>query len=606
MSEQTVLSSALETGGEGTVLSSTFETGGEGTVLSTFETGSEGTVLSTFETGGEGTMLSSILEADEQWDPEYLLEYGDKVDEYTITGAISGAGAKKSGEAQVYKAEKDGKEYVIKVYRQDISLKEDVAELLVGKQIPYLAYMVKIGSVPIRKLDGKLKQYEISPLYRNFPKPVPYKELCRMIEQVNEGLHSLHEMRIYHKDIKPANILIDDENNYRIIDFGISSVASEGQTHLITKTGISEEYAAPESRSSRKFGPLQDYYSLGISLYHLFTGELPYAEMKEEYERYDLLNTVGINIRESLGMPPELVKLIHGLTFYSNNADINKKRWGYEQVKQWLTNPEGMEDLDMKAYADTASGKRSAGNPNATITLHKSFGFNNKQIYDSYTLADELGSHWDKGKKQVGRGYVEELFKDNGSEFNEYRSAAEDTRLVLDNPVSRMAERQAFWKLLYTIEPKLKKFYWYVDREDGRSDYTCEELGYYLFLEPLQNKVSTCEIPPVIQELIDSKLIPVYLKDQLQDEARFNKAEKLIQEFKAGDKEIAAWRLGYLLAGKALFTYHGQQFETREQLYQHVIEWTNSLSTDEALEVAKAFPDTKEFRAWIQNQEDEA
>ncbi|MCM1261546.1 MAG: protein kinase [Butyrivibrio sp.] len=605
MDNFTILSSQNELNGESTVLSSQYESNGEGTVLSSqYESNGEGTVLSSqYEPGGESTVLSS-MQQEKQWNANYMLRRGDKVSEYTIVDAIS----YKSGEAQVYVGEKDGKQYAVKIYIKDVSLKKEVAELLVRRERDYLSYMVETGKTLIQTRTGEIeKSYEISPLYRNFDRPITsYRELKKLIAQVNEGLHTLHELNIYHKDIKPANILMDEDNNYRIIDFGISSVADEGQTHMITDTGRSNAYASPETRSTWVAGALQDYYSLGISIYELYTGKMPYDEISDEYERYYLRETVGINIPESLGMPRELVKLIHGLTYYSNNPDANKKRWSYEKVKQWLNNPDVMEDLDMRGEASASSGKAASGNSEASLTYEKTFGFNKKQIQDSYTLADELGSHWQDGIKQVGRGYLGDFFKENGSEYSEYTTACEDTRIILDNVVRDEVERnKAYWKLLYIIEPKLKKFYWHIPKiTDESTGYTCEELGVHLFLAEMGNNKANGTIPASIQELADSGLIPIYLKEQLHDEERSKKAEKLLDDLRSKDKEIAAWQLGYLLAGKALFHYHGQDFETREQLYQHAIEWTNTLTVDEALAVAREFEDTKEFQAWCQSQED--
>lgn len=603
MEDFTILSSQYESNGESTVLSSQYELGGESTVLSSqYESGGESTVLSSqYDAGGEGTVLGSSMQQEKQWNAKYLLKPGDRVGEYTIVGAIS----EKSGEAQVFVGEKDGKKYAVKIYMQEVSLKEDVVDLLAGKEIPYISYMVETGRTPISIGRGITEfEYEISPLYRNFDKPISsYGELRKLIAQVNEGLHTLHEMRIFHKDIKPANILMDEDNNYRIIDFGISSVADEGQKLIITTTGISYAYASPETRTSRTAGALQDYYSLGISLYELFTGKIPYDEL-EENMRYYLLTSEGVNIRESLGMPRELIKLIHGLTYYSNIPETNEKRWGYEQVKKWLENPDAMEDLDMSRDANVSSGKKAAGNSEASLTYEDAFGFNKKQILDSYTLADELGSHWADGMKQVGRGNLRDFFKQNGSEYNEYTTACEDAGIILGKAKTEMESNTAFWKLLYEIEPKLKKFYWpIVKATDGTTGYTCEELGVHLFLEVMENHKSGQKIPDSIRELADSKLIPIYLKEQLHDEERSKKAEKLLEDLDKRDREIAAWQLGYLLAGKARFYYHGQEFETREQLYQHVVEWTNTLTLDEALAVAREFEDTKEFQAWIKNQE---
>ena len=81
---------------------------------------------------------------------------------------------------------------------------------------------------------------------------------------------------IIHKDLKPSNImLLDDNRSVAIIDFGISSVVEQGNTVLVTKTGMTPEYSAPETFRKSLFEE-SDYYSFGITLYELYCGYNPY------------------------------------------------------------------------------------------------------------------------------------------------------------------------------------------------------------------------------------------------------------------------------------------------------------------------------------------
>ena len=100
-------------------------------------------------------------------------------------------------------------------------------------------------------------------------------ELMHVIKDMAEGLKYLHQNKIVHQDIKPANILIDEQNgavNYLLSDFGISS-----------KTSMTEDYAPPEKFSSKKEDRRPDrkgdIFSFGISLYELATGGLPFDDM---------------------------------------------------------------------------------------------------------------------------------------------------------------------------------------------------------------------------------------------------------------------------------------------------------------------------------------
>ena len=612
--KSTEMSSGHGSAGKSTEMSSGYGSAGKSTEMSSgYGSAGKSTEMSSeHSAGAEGSVLGGSMQQEMKWNAEYLLGIDDKVAGYTIVGAIA-----ESGEAQVFVGEKDGKKYVVKIYKKAESLDDNVVEKLKGQEYPYLAYMVDAGKTQIETLHGTTeKAYEISPLYISLEPPVyrydnpdkrtSYRELKKLIEQVNEGLHILKDLEIAHRDIKPANIMMDEKGNYRIIDFGISRVVAKGQTTLDDEVGITHDYAAPEAERDDKSGMRQDYYSLGISLYELYMGELPYAEYGER-KRESLRASQGVdaNIPLERGMPRELIKLIHGLTYYNSDPARNKDRWGYQQVKDWLKNPDAMEDLVMMPGAEASSDKKAAGNREASKTYEEPFGFNKKEIFDSYTLADELGSHWAEGMKQVGRGYVRDFFKENKSRYSEYASACEDARISLENARTELERNKAFWELLYYIEPKLKKFYWHIAKADGTTGYTCEEIGAHLFLKAMENRKTGETIPGSIRELADSGLLPIYLGKQLQDEERGKKAEELLEDLKSGDAEIAAWRLGYLLTGKALFVYRGETFETREQLYQYIVTWTDSLSTDEAVAVARNFAYTKEFQAWIQSKEDD-
>ena len=69
-----------------------------------------------------------------------------------------------------------------------------------------------------------------------------------IIPALNEGLKVLHDNGIIHKDLKPSNIMIaDNQKDVAIIDFGISSVREEGNTVVVTRTGMTPEYSAPET-----------------------------------------------------------------------------------------------------------------------------------------------------------------------------------------------------------------------------------------------------------------------------------------------------------------------------------------------------------------------
>ncbi len=95
-------------------------------------------------------------------------------------------------------------------------------------------------------------------------------------KQVCEGLSEAHRLGVVHRDLKPQNIMIDKEGNTKIMDFGIArSVKAKG----ITGSGVmigTPEYMSPEQVEGEKIDHRSDIYSLGVVLYEMVTGEVPF------------------------------------------------------------------------------------------------------------------------------------------------------------------------------------------------------------------------------------------------------------------------------------------------------------------------------------------
>ena len=98
----------------------------------------------------------------------------------------------------------------------------------------------------------------------------------KIAKQVCEGLSEAHRLGVVHRDLKPANIMIDKEGSARIMDFGIArSFRSKG----ITGSGImvgTPEYMSPEQTEAKEVDHRSDIYSLGVILYEMATGHLPF------------------------------------------------------------------------------------------------------------------------------------------------------------------------------------------------------------------------------------------------------------------------------------------------------------------------------------------
>src|SRR5208283_2002304 len=96
---------------------------------------------------------------------------------------------------------------------------------------------------------------------------------------VLEALEYIHENGVVHRDLKPENIMVDAEDNIKLIDFGIASdAAARRLTYAnFTATLGTPDYISPEQVKGKRGDGRSDIYSLGVILYEMLSGKLPFS-----------------------------------------------------------------------------------------------------------------------------------------------------------------------------------------------------------------------------------------------------------------------------------------------------------------------------------------
>ncbi len=106
---------------------------------------------------------------------------------------------------------------------------------------------------------------------------VTVQEAVKITVAIAEGLEHAHMMGIVHCDIKPHNILITDSGRVKVTDFGIARAINSATTMMYTNSVMgSAHYISPEQASGKSINVSTDIYSLGVVLYELLTGEVPF------------------------------------------------------------------------------------------------------------------------------------------------------------------------------------------------------------------------------------------------------------------------------------------------------------------------------------------
>lgn len=180
-----------------------------------------------------------------------------------------------------------GEQLILKVLHQKMALEEGmikrfIRELRFARKIQHknvirIYDFIRIGALyaismeyfPSLSLSGDMEN----------KKPMAFARAIKITADIAAGLQVAHDMGIVHRDIKPGNILVDNEDQVKVVDFGISAAQTGSDTKL-TKTGIligTPRYMAPEQVLGKDLDARTDIYSLGIIFYEMLTGITAFA-----------------------------------------------------------------------------------------------------------------------------------------------------------------------------------------------------------------------------------------------------------------------------------------------------------------------------------------
>ena len=108
-------------------------------------------------------------------------------------------------------------------------------------------------------------------------KRLPLERVAELVSEIADALDYAHERGVVHRDVKPSNVLLDPQGRALLTDFGVARIVEE--TQQITGTGVgvgTPAYMSPEQGKGKPVDGRSDVYSLGVMLYEMLTGQVPY------------------------------------------------------------------------------------------------------------------------------------------------------------------------------------------------------------------------------------------------------------------------------------------------------------------------------------------
>ncbi len=166
-----------------------------------------------------------------------------------------------------------------------------------------------------------LKGKDLVP-YTKMPNLLPPDKVLSIVERVADALGYAHSMGVVHRDIKPANIMYEPEGDVpKVTDFGIARVTDSSKT----KTGMvlgTPSYMSPEQLAGKKIDGRSDIFSLGVTLFQMLTGRLPFEGESMTQLMFAIANNPHPRIRE---LNPQLPAWIDAIIDKALAKDLNER-----------------------------------------------------------------------------------------------------------------------------------------------------------------------------------------------------------------------------------------------------------------------------------------
>ena len=364
----------------------------------------------------DGRSTTPIDGDDSSDSPNHIIDLtGEEIDGYHIESRLGGD---TSGQSQLYLATKDGKEYAFKLYKRGFAFQPEVLDFLKNNKHENIIKILHDGLFNNQKYLI-MDYYKNGSVTNNFDRfkdaaqnDLLFKKFFRQyVEQLNEALNNIHSHKIFHWDIKPANILVSDDFKKLVItDFGSARYSPTGEEIDVfnKKKSVTEAYVAPEGVSH--LSAKVDYYALGVTIMEMAHGDYVVGDL---HSNQDASWFIPDNVRV------EIAALVEKL------REFAEFRIGYREVKKWIENPsiysisgKHLEPNKLSRYYINLAGRKVdnfgiAKDTGDFVKIMQKNWDNSRALFESGAIIYLLdnASDWDGEKDEYFKNLIKDYHK---------------------------------------------------------------------------------------------------------------------------------------------------------------------------------------------------